>query len=409
MNITPVEIIGIGGKGPICRVQGENGKTFVCKIANSSSILHKIPLHRNILPLIHQEQQEEQWIQLYLDHQGIDVEQLLKRESPSQYGEAVLYALCSAIAHLHQEKYIHRDIKPSNIILTQKGNIYLIDLERTVDISHQHSLVMGNTPYLAPEVQQWRQYSYASDIFALGVLAKTIQDADPEHMMQEWVQWIEKCTHPQPTHRPSALEILASLSRPNSIQQWSARSIPLLCAERKHFFQSLPLPPSKTVSISPSKTSLSITTILICILFILSMGVWLYTPIKKTAPPLQSSSTFTLPTISNTTLPSPSKPVIPTIKTKTQTKQQKIASPSKKEEAVHSYRISSIPWGAKVWIDSQYQGKTLLKDIHLTMGTHLVTIEYQEKRTTLSLHFDGEISGWMWNSETEEWKALQGQ
>lgn len=411
MKITPIEIIGMGEHGPIYRVQCEAKQTFVCKLSKKPSMMHKISVHPNILELHHQEKQNDLWIQLFTDYPSIDVEQLLKRESSDLFGETVLYFVCAAIAHLHSAQYIHRDIKPSNIVVSEEGGVYLIDMERSVDIVHEHSIVMGNTPFLAPEVQKWSQFSKASDIYALGILAKTIISSRQHRSFQIWEKFISQCTHTDPTQRPSAEIILSSLPVPPSIKNWSQHCIPLLCAERKIFFQKIPLPKPKTISKKNRYSSWSKKTGIIFTIVFSCIGLWLSIPKPTSKFPIQASSTFTIPIISKSDLPSPidveQKPLLPSPKLKRGTKNETALPPE--DPRIQSFRISSIPWGAQVWIDEHFIGKTLIQDIQLTTGIHMVKIEYQEKKTELSLDFRSNLSGWIWNSESGVWKELHGQ
>ena len=60
-------------------------------------------------------------------------------------------------------------------------------------------------------------------------------------------------------------------------------------------------------------------------------------------------------------------------------------------------RIASVPWGAKIWIDKQYRGTTILQDCSLKTGSHLLEFrmgdEYQKKEIIVSL----DTKGFVWN------------
>jgi len=82
--------------------------------------------------------------------------------------------LANAISYLHERNIIHRDIKPSNVGLL-KGKVKLLDfgLSRKLPTdsnqasfsSYRMSLV-GSKDYMAPEVQQFKPYSNAADVFS---------------------------------------------------------------------------------------------------------------------------------------------------------------------------------------------------------------------------------------------------
>lgn len=123
----------------------------------------------------------------------------------------VFIDLCLGLEHMHRMNHIHRDLKPLNIFITDKQVTKLGDLgcalklsiqdeqealNSAVEVSMNDSTVMQNlmntmqkthnkfsketvdegenpigTPYyVAPEIWTKRQYSRASDIWALGVI-----------------------------------------------------------------------------------------------------------------------------------------------------------------------------------------------------------------------------------------------
>ncbi len=66
---------------------------------------------------------------------------------------------------------IHRDIKPSNIIMTDYGNIYLIDfgaIQNVGNLNHVGTTVVGTTGFMAPE-QLMGRATTKSDLYSLGV------------------------------------------------------------------------------------------------------------------------------------------------------------------------------------------------------------------------------------------------
>ena len=84
------------------------------------------------------------------------------------------YALC----HLHTHGVIHGDLKPENIIITDKGNVKVIDFgiarclsDHKVNLDDMTKLI-GTPIYMSPEQRDTPQYiSFQSDIYSLGILA----------------------------------------------------------------------------------------------------------------------------------------------------------------------------------------------------------------------------------------------
>lgn len=81
--------------------------------------------------------------------------------------------MCLAIMHCHGLKTLHRDLKSQNVFLTSKNFVKLGDfgiakvLAHTVD---KATTVVGTPYYLSPEIIQGKPYSFASDIWSLGVI-----------------------------------------------------------------------------------------------------------------------------------------------------------------------------------------------------------------------------------------------
>lgn len=81
--------------------------------------------------------------------------------------------ICLAVKHMHDKKILHRDLKSGNMFLTKSGMIKVGDfgisksLENTMD---KAKTVIGTPYYLSPEIIMNKPYSFASDIWSLGVL-----------------------------------------------------------------------------------------------------------------------------------------------------------------------------------------------------------------------------------------------
>jgi len=86
----------------------------------------------------------------------------------------LISAVCSGLAHAHENGIIHRDIKPSNILLDHRNEPKIGDfgLAHPVGTGHQEGAEIYGTPgYTAPEVvNDPKSVNHRADIFSIGVL-----------------------------------------------------------------------------------------------------------------------------------------------------------------------------------------------------------------------------------------------
>ena len=86
----------------------------------------------------------------------------------------LISAVCSGLAHAHENGIIHRDIKPSNILLDLQNEPKIGDfgLAHPVGTGHQEGAEIYGTPgYTAPEVvNNPKSVNHRADIFSVGVL-----------------------------------------------------------------------------------------------------------------------------------------------------------------------------------------------------------------------------------------------
>lgn len=145
--------------------------------------------------------------------------------------------------HALEPPVIHRDLKSANLLCDLHNTIKVTDFNVSAPPGNTSSIV-GSPPWMAPEVVTEKQYSKASDVYALGVIIWELltrerpfsglntteifesvrkngrprskkEDklrSDPT-TPQEFVSLMEECWAPNPSRRPGIDEIVARLAR----------------------------------------------------------------------------------------------------------------------------------------------------------------------------------------------------
>ncbi|MBX7133328.1 MAG: serine/threonine protein kinase [Fimbriimonadaceae bacterium] len=94
----------------------------------------------------------------------------------------IVYQLLETLEHVHARGLLHRDIKPSNVLLSPKGEAFLIDFgsarEWHADFAGQHTVQY--TPGYAPleQMSEQARRGPATDLYALSALAYALLTGD---------------------------------------------------------------------------------------------------------------------------------------------------------------------------------------------------------------------------------------
>jgi hypothetical protein len=85
----------------------------------------------------------------------------------------IIYKCAKALHYAHSRGVVHRDIKPSNILLTQDGDVRLVDFGIALVADSDISLlegVAGSPAYMSPEQVQGHPLDARSDLYSLGAV-----------------------------------------------------------------------------------------------------------------------------------------------------------------------------------------------------------------------------------------------
>ncbi len=93
---------------------------------------------------------------------------------PVHIAAIIIYQICRGLHHAHTQGVVHRDLKPANIIISNTGQVKILDF----GIAHFQfdenltslGSVIGTYHYMSPEQALGKKVTPASDIFSLGIL-----------------------------------------------------------------------------------------------------------------------------------------------------------------------------------------------------------------------------------------------
>jgi p21-activated kinase 1 len=86
------------------------------------------------------------------------------------------------LKYMHEHNKIHRDIKTDNILLKKDGTVKIGDFGFTAQLQTKADLrrsVVGTPCWMAPELIKAQPYSFAVDIWSLGIVARELAEGEP--------------------------------------------------------------------------------------------------------------------------------------------------------------------------------------------------------------------------------------
>ncbi|GAB1610545.1 myosin light chain kinase, smooth muscle-like isoform X4 [Argonauta hians] len=85
-----------------------------------------------------------------------------------------VHQICEGVRYLHDKQIVHLDLKPENILCIAKSNnfIKIIDfgLARRLQEGDSIKVLSGTPDFIAPEVVNYDEISFATDLWSLGVI-----------------------------------------------------------------------------------------------------------------------------------------------------------------------------------------------------------------------------------------------
>ena len=101
-------------------------------------------------------------------------EKIIDGSIDSEEAIEIAWQIAAGLQRAHEEGIIHRDIKPGNIIVTDRGEVKIIDFGIAIlagqDRMTKTGTSLGTVAYMSPEQVQGKGFDNRSDLWSLGVV-----------------------------------------------------------------------------------------------------------------------------------------------------------------------------------------------------------------------------------------------
>ena len=163
--------------------------------------------------------------------------QSFQRKKAGQLNERIVcdivWRALQGLTFLHANYVVHRDIKPDNFLANSRGEIKIADFGISRQLTDTHAVTdtfLGTLAYLSPERLMSNQYSYAADIWAMGLIViflltgglgmdttdywkmvaniNAVPSLDSTKFSRQAVEFVSLCLKVEPEERPTAEQLL---------------------------------------------------------------------------------------------------------------------------------------------------------------------------------------------------------
>ena len=128
----------------------------------------------------------------YINAKSLASLMLAKEEISVSKAIDIAFKCCKALEYAHSKNVVHRDIKPANILITDDGNVKIVDFgvaKVRDEVDTISSGIFGSPLYMSPEQIEEQEVGPSTDLYALGVVlyemltGERLHEADNVHTL----------------------------------------------------------------------------------------------------------------------------------------------------------------------------------------------------------------------------------
>jgi len=161
--------------------------------------------HPNIAMLFELGDHDGQLMMVMEYVRGETFDRVSQREGPMTVTRAA--QLCAqvldALDHAHRAGVVHRDLKPANLMLTQSGQVKVMDfgLARMIGTEHltNDGYMVGTPAYMSPEQVLGRDIDGRADLYAMGVVLFRLLTSQLPFTADSGIAMVQRQLHDTPT------------------------------------------------------------------------------------------------------------------------------------------------------------------------------------------------------------------
>jgi eukaryotic-like serine/threonine-protein kinase len=160
----------------IPHVQFESDVVFSQRFRREEEIGQRLD-HPAIVKILKPRDKSRPYIAMeYVDGRSLRAIMSEQRPLPAAQALKMGEQLGEALAYLHERGVVHRDLKPENVLVTEDGQLKILDLGIALDESARRltwfglSNPVGTPDYMAPEQLGGRRGDARTDVYALGTI-----------------------------------------------------------------------------------------------------------------------------------------------------------------------------------------------------------------------------------------------